>query len=193
MPLQPPRPAARRCAWCCHSSHTIRITAAIRALYRTLSWISCFSLAASSSWACRSLIWAKSRADYDQTHTVILFCKSILRYGTCAKPDSRLWGTWDTAALCFFISSFMSSWSSSRRDCRSFLSLCSLLICSSSWEIPRERERDLERNDICLLPSTISVRRNWSWTSFKPCTKNNRICHVPSHKPFKLLHLIHLH
>lgn len=47
-------------------------------------------------------------------------------------------GTWATAALCFFISSFMSSWSSSRRDCRSFFSLCSLLLCSSSWDVQRE-------------------------------------------------------
>lgn len=40
--------------------------------------------------------------------------------------------TWATAALCFFMSSFMSSWSSSMRDCRSFFSLCKRLSCSSS-------------------------------------------------------------
>lgn len=33
-------------------------------LYCTFSWISCFSFVASSSWACRSLIWLKSLADY---------------------------------------------------------------------------------------------------------------------------------
>lgn len=41
--------------------------------------------------------------------------------------------TWATAALCFFMSSFMSSWSSSKRDCRLFFSLCRRLICSSNW------------------------------------------------------------
>lgn len=47
--------------------------------------------------------------------------------------------TWATAALCFFISSFMSSWSSSIRDCRSFFSLCRRLTCSSNWSIERNR------------------------------------------------------
>lgn len=50
------------------------------------------------------------------------------RYGVQGFPL-----TWATAALCFFISSFMSSWSSSRRLCTSFFSRCSLLSCSSSW------------------------------------------------------------
>lgn len=40
--------------------------------------------------------------------------------------------TWDTADLCFFTSSFISSWSSSMRDCKSFFSLCKRLNCSSS-------------------------------------------------------------
>lgn len=42
--------------------------------------------------------------------------------------------TWATAALCFFISSLKSSWSSSILDCRSFFSLCRRLSCSSSWK-----------------------------------------------------------
>lgn len=53
--------------------------------------------------------------------------------------------TWATAALCFFISSFMSSWSSSRRLCTSFFSRCSLLSCSSSWGEKRHLP-------LCLLP-----------------------------------------
>ncbi len=49
--------------------------------------------------------------------------------------------TWATAALCFFMSSFMSSWSSSMRDCRSFFSLCNRLSCSSSYTEIKQRHK----------------------------------------------------
>lgn len=82
--------------------------------------------------------------------------KYIKRQGI-RKTKKKAWGTWATAALCFFISSFMSSWSSSRRDCRSFFSLCSLLICSSSWNVHRGKETSVaSMKSICS--STISLR-----------------------------------
>lgn len=54
--------------------------------------------------------------------------------GGCVCFDRFRMATWATAALCFFMSSFMSSWSSSIRDCRSFFSRCTRLSCSSSWK-----------------------------------------------------------
>lgn len=39
-----------------------------KVLLNTFSWISCLSFATSSSWACRSLIWFKSLADFTNMH-----------------------------------------------------------------------------------------------------------------------------
>lgn len=84
MPLLPLRPRA----WLlCRDVANDRL---IQPCCSTLSWISCFSFAASSSWACKSLIWAKSLVDWNRkTNVVILFCKSMLRDLASGKPKKK--------------------------------------------------------------------------------------------------------
>lgn len=90
--------------------HAIWITAVIQPCCSTLSWISCFSFAASSSWVCRSLIWAKSLIDYKRTHVVILICKknkqtkypkrSNMRKADCEEPGPQLPSASSSARSC---------------------------------------------------------------------------------------------
>lgn len=77
--------------------------------------------------------------------------------------------TWATAALCFFISSLKSSWSSSILDCRSFFSLCRRLSCSSSWKKKRYA-KDLQSKKATASPEiknlTVFTRFRWGRRSY---------------------------